>query len=371
MSTNNSDGFLSTPEQIHVYQCFCERQIIAAILGVTAITGVFGNTLILLSVALSRKLRTTTNVFVVNLGIADLLTCLVLPLNIVAILSDDGYILPDHVCIFNAIMTIICIGASVNSLTCIATNRLLLITKSRAVYQKVYTQIHIVLILTLVWTFPAIIALIPVVSSFAQLGYDERYSTCLWISTAGDSDSYMYSILVALCFYPVQLTITFYSYTMVFLHVRRSSRALADSSTIPTISNLTSRTPSTDVSCKISTFNNQQNARGTGSSSGSNSSCVVVNSKMSPRKVAVTKNLFYVLCTYILCLTPYTLCIIISNTEELVPYVAAILCLNSCLNPIIYATKHPDFKKTFRGILCCRVADIPDPIAAVRSIHSG
>ena len=116
--------------QLHVYQCYCERQIIAAIVGIASLCGIFGNTLVLLSVILSRKLRTITNVFVLNMSIADLIPSMIIPFQIVAILSDEGYLLSDSICVIIAFTFVTCLGASVNTLTCIAVNRLLLVTRS-------------------------------------------------------------------------------------------------------------------------------------------------------------------------------------------------------------------------------------------------
>ena len=67
---------------LSVYDSYGEKQLLAAIYSFTCITGVIGNSVVLLAPALSRKPRTPTNVFVVNL--ADLFTCLSLPLNVLA-----------------------------------------------------------------------------------------------------------------------------------------------------------------------------------------------------------------------------------------------------------------------------------------------
>ena len=369
MTVNDS---VPTPDSVfsHVYQCYCERQIIASMLGIAAVTGIFGNSLVLLSVGLSRKLRTVTNAFVFNLSAADLLTCLSLPLYIVAILSNDGYLLPHSICVLNAFVSVICIGASVNTLACIAINRLILITKSRAVYQKVYKQRHIALMIAMIWGFPGCIVLIPIVSPFADFGYEVKYSVCLWVSNPG------YALVVASTFYPLQLAITIYSYVVVFLHVQRSSRAIAASANVPSVSaGVSAPVPKNTawgrkpISTNPASVHLQSGPGGSSNNSVQNAGGGI-QQKISSRRIEVTKNLFYVVCAFLVCISPYILSLMISNTQEFVPYAAAILTINSCLNPIIYATKHPDFKKTFRAILCCKVGDIPEPIAAMRSMNS-
>ena len=360
MSINDS---LPTPDSVafHVYQCYCERQIVAVLLGITAVTGIFGNALVLLSVALSRKLRTVTNAFVFNLSVADLLTCLSLPLYIIAILSNNEYLLPNSVCVLNAFISLTCVGASVNTLACIAINRLILITKSRAVYQKVYKQKHIALMMAMIWGIPGCVVSMPLVLPFVDLGYEVKYSVCLWVSKTP-----IYSLIVASSFYPLQLVITLYSYIVVFIHVRRSSRAIAASANVPSVSADVSVPDPKALTRNVSLNQLQSGAAGSSNSGVQNASGI--QQKISSRRIEVTKNLFYVVCTFLLCLSPYIVSLMISTSDEFVPYAGAILTINSCLNPMIYATKHPYFKKTFRAILCCKVGDIPEPIAAVRSM---
>ena len=58
---------------------------------IIAILGLVGNSLVILSVILSKKLRTVTNAFVVNLSVADLWTSLSYPWQAVAILSRGSW----------------------------------------------------------------------------------------------------------------------------------------------------------------------------------------------------------------------------------------------------------------------------------------
>ena len=71
-----------------------ERVFGAIIVIIVSVVGIFGNSMIILSVIISKKLRTSTNAFVVNLGVADLLTCLFLPWFAVALLGQNGWALP-------------------------------------------------------------------------------------------------------------------------------------------------------------------------------------------------------------------------------------------------------------------------------------
>lgn len=93
-------------------------------------------------------------------------------------------------------------------------------------------------------------------------------------------------------------------------------------------------------------------------------------SKLSRRQVEITKNLFYVVCAFFICLTPYSVCLVYDASDPAVPYTGAFVLFNSCINPIIYATKHPYFKQVFKCILQCKFQDVPEPASFVRSLRS-
>ena len=41
---------------------------------------------------------------------------------------------------------------------------------------------------------------------------------------------------------------------------------------------------------------------------------------------------------------------------------------NSCVNPIIYAAKHPQFKKVMRHLLRCRYSEIEEPSDTLKAL---
>ena len=344
---NVTDSRPTTSAKVpHIYDCYCERQVLAAIACITALVGLFGNILVVISIISTKRLRTRTNIFVFNLSVADLLTCLILPLNAVAVLSDDGYLLPDGVCIFNAFMLIACIATSVNTLACIAVNRLLRITQSSQLYHRVYKPRNIFLMLVATWMLPMAVAFIPIVSPKSELGYEPKYSICLWLK--GPDGTTLYTLIVAVLCYPVQLFLTLYSYCRVFLYARKRTKALLrNKNEVPSISN------------SLSEPSRERGIRSVNPS-------LRFQQRLFKRQIRLTKNLFYVVCAFLLCLTPYTVNIMIPGRGDFLPYTAALLTLNSCLNPMIYAVKHPYFKKRFRELLCCNVDKVPNDVYTVK-----
>ena len=111
-----------------IYNSYTMQQLYVAILLILAVLGTFGNMLVIAAVILSRKLRHATNMFVLNLSIADLLTCAyVVPVQAVAVLSEFQIRSQMSVCQSAAFLLVLCLGCSINSLTCIAINRYFLV----------------------------------------------------------------------------------------------------------------------------------------------------------------------------------------------------------------------------------------------------
>ncbi|XP_022096850.1 rhodopsin, GQ-coupled-like [Acanthaster planci] len=293
-----------------IYLSFTERTLFSAYLFIIMFIGFVGNVTVVFLVLSVKKLQTVTNVFVVNLAVADTLTCLVASLSAVIVLSYE-LILPMWLCQCIAFGLLTFIGCSLNTLALIAVNRLVAVTDTARIrYRKIYTCWKLTAMIAMAWAIPIFVALIPVFSDYADLGFDPRFSTCTWLSAP--VDGLIYSFFVAAVFYPVQLTIVTASYVRIFLFVRSSTRKMTLRGTPQ------SGTPSS--------FQNQ----------------------LSKRQLAVTKNLFLVVCVFLVCLFPYFLVLALDSLAyEVLPFTAVLLLTNSFLNPIIYGTKHPDFRVEF------------------------
>ncbi|XP_038044490.1 melanopsin-A-like [Patiria miniata] len=301
---------------IVVYGYFYERQLLAAILITVAVLGTIGNCFVIIAVGLSKKLRTTTNVFVVNLAVADVATCLFTPWQAVAILGGDGWPIPraTWVCTAAAFVVVVTIGCSVNNLALIAVNRWVGITKSRSTTHRIYTARKLALMVIFSWTIPLACALTPVLTDIGELGYEVLYKSCTWVRSNPHTETY--NLIIAAVYYPIQLCLITASYLSIFYYVRKTSRATIEA------------------------------VRGD----------KATKKKVSKRQLEVTKNLIYVVLAFVFCFTPYFISLVASAdwSYRLVPWGATIVLCNSSANPIIYATSHPDFKEIFGYLIRCR-----------------
>ncbi|XP_072046260.1 beta-1 adrenergic receptor-like [Amphiura filiformis] len=329
-----------------VFQSYAERQLAAAILIILFIITMIGNILVLLSVLLSKKLRTSTNAFVVNLSVADLLGGLSLALYSISVLS--GYrSLSDSLCKLNAFISLLGFGCSVYTLPFIAFNRFILITKPTT-YRWLYTSKKITVMLAVTWLVPFFVALLPIVSHFGEFGFDATYSVCTVTSSGRKIETIFIFVNLAM-FYPFQLLIIFACYGLILRHIQNHGRKITacDSRGAATAT----------VSTSTDSASRHRSRRENG-----------LQKRLHKRQISVTKNSFYIVCAFFICITPFNVSrTCLNNTSggivyEFVFYSFILYVANSCLNPFFYA-RNPDFRKVFRCIICLKFADIPDKVS--------
>ncbi|XP_022080002.1 rhodopsin, GQ-coupled-like [Acanthaster planci] len=185
--------------------------------------------------------------------------------------------------------------------------------------------------ITVTWLVPLLTATLPGIFGLVELGYDNKYKFC----TFDDSlkMAVWYDYIIVLVNYPVPLLVLIVSYGKICRHIKQHS---------------TKRVQFVNVAWKTARARRQTQVQ-----------------------IDITKNTFYVVCAFIVCFTPYAICILVEPLNPAVPYTATILLLNSWINPVIYATKHPHFKEIFKSICCCRCSEIPEPtIAFLRVIRA-
>nr|XP_054767336.1 histamine H2 receptor-like [Lytechinus pictus] len=305
-----------------VYQNYSERIIYATVTGLISISGAFGNTLVILAVFISKKLRNKTNTFVVNLAIADLISCLNLPWTALALLCEDEWPLPDWICMWEGMILMVSTGCSLYTLGGIALSRACLITLPNHRYHEILTPKTLFGLITIFWLIPVTTSIVPYIVSDSFFGFNERYSMCIWNTTHPFSP--YYNLILAITFYPVPLFIIFFSYFRIWRHVRTNSRRMAR------------------VTTRIVTVSGQLGG-------------LARKSTFSKRQMSVTKNLFIIIVVFLILISPYSIQLVIPGGERLVPAFGMIFLFNSCVNPFIYGTRHPDFKVAFRSILRCPV----------------
>ncbi|XP_022085584.1 melanopsin-A-like [Acanthaster planci] len=327
-----SETFVQTTEPAFmVYTSYFMRQIFAALSITLAVVGLVGNAMVILAVPLSKKLRTVANAFVINLSISDLITCALLPIEAMAVLSEDGWPLPHAywLCVMTSVFIILSTGCSSTNLALIAINRWVRITRPRIVAHRIYTWRKITLMLVFSWLMPLCVTLVPPLAGFGELGYEPRYSFCAWVKA--NPKSFHHNIIVGVFYAPIQLIIITFCYGSIFRYMVKTSRRMVQHE-VNTVSSFVS---------------------------GSNTS---IQKTLWKRQIIVTKNLVYVVCTFMVCLFLFLFSLLPLGYDwsiRMTPYIFAIVYCNCIIDPIIYAASHPDFKDVFRYMVRCRWRNTP------------
>ncbi|XP_038063657.1 melatonin receptor type 1C-like [Patiria miniata] len=331
------DDLSNSTSSLHdeVYSSYAERQIIAAVALVVSVLGLFGNALVIAAVVLSKKLWNATYMFVLNLSIADFVTCAyVIPINAAVLLSTEHMPALMPFCTVAGFLFTLCFGCSLNNLTCIAISRYAIVSVSKATYSKLFSRRRTAVAIALTWLVSTCAVLIPALTGCLQLGLDEVYLSCV-VDTQNSSKGC--SIAYMACLVPIQFCLITWSCVMIFYRIRTHAKRSQHLAPI-----------------EMRVYGNRR----------------MQHPKPSNKlQVEVTKNLLFVVGAFVVCILPVNICVLLLNTladtamvKKIFPVSFTILLINSCLNPMIYGLKNPLFKTVFRCIVRGKFAEIPDRI---------
>nr|XP_054765741.1 ceropsin-like [Lytechinus pictus] len=313
---------------------FLHRVIVASVFLVFALVGLLGNSLVIISVIVSKNLRTITNILVVNLAFADILTCSFIPFQSVGLLSQT-YPVNEGVCATVAAVLYTSVCCSAYTLVAIAFIRWYVITKSIRGHQGLHTPKRIIAIAVIIWMYSGSAMVLPPVFGLGTLGYSEYYSLC---SLKVGQTSKTYYVVLQGTLAAVALLLTLTLYTLILSHVRRHNVQFRNKYATD------DETKSTSASTR----------GGQASSSDSGGSHPPMIKAINQKEIEITKNLFMVVCVFMFCFLATVVNFVIPGSSAVTLYTTMILLGNSVANPIIYGLKHPNFQVVFKKILSCR-----------------
>ena len=324
-----------------------QRSIIGSVYCLVSVFGFTGNVIVILAVIFSKKLQTRTNAFVVSLAATDLLTCITVPFNAVALFSRSGWPLPDVICSLSGAIYFTSLSCSVISLAAIAINRLVLITKPADTYRSIYKPKNLAAMLVFTWLYPALVCCIPLFG-LGRWGYSEKFKICSQDSSY--KSSRIFSLVGAVLVYPIPLIILFVCYFKIYRHITSHIRKVTRKSREKGI-----EMAGTSGSCNDSSSKRFE---------------IKPQTSFKRRQIAITKNLFYVMCAFVACLAPYAISLMIPPSDPVIPWTGMIVIFNSAVNPVIYGVKHPHFNKVFRCMFRCQYRMIPEPSSCLQKMRS-
>ena len=180
------------------------------------IISVVGNVSVIVAVALSKRLQTITNVFVVSVACSDIVNSCLFVIQTGAVF---GAFNENHItCAVTGAFTFISNCCNIFTLILIAFNRYFLITQPTQRYRRVFTKRNIFLITLFTVAFPTIVLTIFISLGWASLGLDVA---CMI------SEGNPLKITVCATFGCLMILITFF-YLKIYLYVRKNVMIVRD-----------------------------------------------------------------------------------------------------------------------------------------------
>ena len=141
------------------------------------ITALCGNLLIIAAVFKNPRLRTVTNMFLVGLAIADVLTAtLVMPFT-ASIFVHGKWIFSDTTCIFQGVFILCVIWISLHMVTLMAINRYFCVIRPR-LYKKYFTKRSTAAMISVVSIVPFILTISPYLSGLVNYIFRPGKASC-------------------------------------------------------------------------------------------------------------------------------------------------------------------------------------------------
>ncbi|XP_064630432.1 alpha-1A adrenergic receptor-like [Lineus longissimus] len=321
-----------------------------------------GNVLVLLAVFVNSHLRSTTNIFIVNLAVADLLLgTIVLPFSASKEIVNY-WAFGQTFCDIWAAVDVLCCTASIMSLCVISLDRYIGVTRPLQ-HSSIMTEKRAILIVLAVWILSTAISVAPLV------GWKEPPDQSPGVCTVTEQLGYVL-FSVSWSFY-IPLVIILLVYFRIYREALKQSKFLStgiktsrskDDASAITLRIHTGRTMDS-VANKETRYTSSSSSEHSESSGRKYHSRLTLAGKMAKfkREKKAAQTLGIVVGIFILCWFPF---FFILPLGALCPrcYIPDLLFkvffwlgyCNSMMNPIIYACSSREFKRAFKRILKCQ-----------------
>ncbi|XP_013794803.1 histamine H2 receptor-like [Limulus polyphemus] len=278
------------------------------------ILSIFGNIMVILTIVRHKGMRTRTNMFIVNLAVADVLTAAIdMPVSLVTINHGD-WIMGDFFCKLNGFTMALLLICSIHTLMYISIHKYISITRP---FSRAMNPRRILIMIAAAWCWSALCATGPLVG-WNNIIYKLGSSQCGPSLPDGLLD-YSHSIVITTTNYLIPLAVMIFCYCRIFQEIDEHMHRIRETSNIP-----------------------------------------LQNTLMQQKRMSVT--LFLVLSCFLVCWTPFVLyssTVAFVKDKSKVPLIVnpiAYWCgyMNSACNPIIYAFRSHSFRKGYKEIMCGR-----------------
>ncbi|XP_076458074.1 rhodopsin-like [Babylonia areolata] len=313
-------GFQPLPHAFHVG--------VGVAVAVIAVGSLVGNAVVLSSIFRFRSLRTSSNMFLISLALAEILMgSLALPLFAVASFVGHwpfGY----YVCQFYATTTGVAGLVTINTLAAISFDRYNVVVRHGSHPPRNTKKVNLLVIL-IIWLLSTLWATSPVLWR-GRYTLEGIGTTCTFDYLGRDRDNVCFVVVMMVFNFAVPLLVIVFSYTQIFMSVLSVQRGLMDCS--PHIA--------------VGTRSQQPFRRQT--------------------ELKTASTILMIICFFCLAWTPYVVVCAIGlfgDVSLVTPLVSAIPCVlakaATVSNPPLYSLGHPKFRKKISCLLSRTISREP------------
>ena len=283
-----------------------------------------GNTMVIIAVYRNRRLRTTTNLYIIALAVSDLSCAAVeMPLTSVTVVVGEwifGYVL----CQIEAFVDIFVTYVSPATISLTALNRYVRIVKTNQ-YNRLFSPRRSKLYLSLVWLLLFSYIVLARLTGWQKFVFTPGYATCI-IGHLSEIRKLLHYIALGVFYFFVPLVISSYSYFKLFQKVHEHHLMIT-----PYLQNSISR------------------------------------ARITLNEIKMSKTLFFVVASIFICWVPLWAILVTERfslvviSREVQLLAVLLLFLSSTVNPFIYTCTNRAFKREFLKIMFAWKINLKQP----------